>query len=387
MEQLRKIRRAKNITLKQLGEMTGINYSVIAKYEKGTVIPPSDKLQIIASALGVKIDELLDYEEFLKEVRDNPSKEISDRHIDIVIKHIENIIGELEEKTGKKMTGERCLLEQESRAYFSELKHMEYMNRIWELKDSADQYANKLVQRYDTYFAKYNKKDKRVSFDFENVLSCIEKHIPDYYTLNPVTVKYLSPFSRINFDPYKNHGNLLTEYFSYIDTATGAELNLVSKGEQYLPKTLYYINLYKDYSNIAPLFLLVFLNDYKTALLRSGTMDDYTHSYLLQRSKDYLIREDYSEIDYRWKRFIPKYYTDEETDEKLKQLEKVLYNEKITDTDKLAQLIITCINLSVTKWQMVYFRYSDAERERANILYKDTIESFQSYLMDIINPK
>ena len=244
MEQLRKIRRAKNITLKQLGEMTGINYSVIAKYEKGTVIPPSDKLQIIASALGVKIDELLDYEEFLKEVRDNPSKEISDRHIDIVIKHIENIIGELEEKTGKKMTGERCLLEQESRAYFSKLKHMEYMNRIWELKDSADQYANKLVQRYDTYFAKYNKKDKRVSFDFENVLSCLEKHIPDYYTLNPVTVKYLSPFSRINFDPYKNHGNLLTEYFSYIDTATGAELNLVSKGEQYLPKTLYYINLY-----------------------------------------------------------------------------------------------------------------------------------------------
>lgn len=56
---LREIRRAKNITQKQLGEAIGVNNSIISKYEKGLVIPPADKLAKLADYLQVSMDELL----------------------------------------------------------------------------------------------------------------------------------------------------------------------------------------------------------------------------------------------------------------------------------------------------------------------------------------
>lgn len=55
---LREIRRAKNITQQQLGEVIGVNNSIISKYEKGIVTPPADKLARIANFLQVTVDDL-----------------------------------------------------------------------------------------------------------------------------------------------------------------------------------------------------------------------------------------------------------------------------------------------------------------------------------------
>ena len=60
MNNIRRIRREKDLTLKQLSALTGIDYTVISKYEKGQVSPPIARLTSIASALGVRIDELID---------------------------------------------------------------------------------------------------------------------------------------------------------------------------------------------------------------------------------------------------------------------------------------------------------------------------------------
>ena len=60
---LRAERRAHKLTLRELSEKTGIDYSMICKYENGVVVPPRPKLQLIASALNISEDALLSYEQ------------------------------------------------------------------------------------------------------------------------------------------------------------------------------------------------------------------------------------------------------------------------------------------------------------------------------------
>lgn len=57
---IREVRRSRDITQKQLAEVIGVGVSVISKYEKGIITPPSDKLKRIADFLGVSVDRLLD---------------------------------------------------------------------------------------------------------------------------------------------------------------------------------------------------------------------------------------------------------------------------------------------------------------------------------------
>ena len=56
---IRKERRKQKLTLRDLAERTGINYSVISKYENGVIAPPAEKVRLIASALGISEDLFL----------------------------------------------------------------------------------------------------------------------------------------------------------------------------------------------------------------------------------------------------------------------------------------------------------------------------------------
>ena len=55
---LRRIRRAADVTQEQLAEATGIGTGVITRYETGITVPGLDKVYVLACALGCTIDEL-----------------------------------------------------------------------------------------------------------------------------------------------------------------------------------------------------------------------------------------------------------------------------------------------------------------------------------------
>ena len=55
---LRSKRRDKQMTLRDLAAKTGIDFSMISKYENGIIKPPQEKLRLIASALNVPYEEL-----------------------------------------------------------------------------------------------------------------------------------------------------------------------------------------------------------------------------------------------------------------------------------------------------------------------------------------
>lgn len=57
---IREIRRARNITQKELAEVIGVNETVVSRYEKGVVTPPANRLKIMADYLQVSVDQLLD---------------------------------------------------------------------------------------------------------------------------------------------------------------------------------------------------------------------------------------------------------------------------------------------------------------------------------------
>lgn len=62
MLKIREIRKAKGLTMKQLGDMVGALESSISFYERGLQQPDLDMLRKIADALSVSTDELLWFE-------------------------------------------------------------------------------------------------------------------------------------------------------------------------------------------------------------------------------------------------------------------------------------------------------------------------------------
>lgn len=59
-EKIRQVRKRRNLTQKQLGELAGIAEPTIRRYELGKLNPKFETLQKIASALDVYIADLLD---------------------------------------------------------------------------------------------------------------------------------------------------------------------------------------------------------------------------------------------------------------------------------------------------------------------------------------
>lgn len=58
-EVMRKLRKDKGLSLKQLAEKTDISFSAIGMYERGEAAPSSEKFQKIAEVLGVSMEKLL----------------------------------------------------------------------------------------------------------------------------------------------------------------------------------------------------------------------------------------------------------------------------------------------------------------------------------------
>ena len=59
MKELRRIRRAKDITQEELGQRVGLSAAAISAFERGEANPKQDTLIGLADALDVAVDELL----------------------------------------------------------------------------------------------------------------------------------------------------------------------------------------------------------------------------------------------------------------------------------------------------------------------------------------
>lgn len=58
-ERIRLTRQQKNLSQKDLADKSGVNIKSLSRYELDASIPPADALKLIADALGVSADHLL----------------------------------------------------------------------------------------------------------------------------------------------------------------------------------------------------------------------------------------------------------------------------------------------------------------------------------------
>ena len=58
-ERLRQLRVVKKLSQEDLGQITGLTYNHIGRYERGESRPSADKLKALADALGVSTDYLI----------------------------------------------------------------------------------------------------------------------------------------------------------------------------------------------------------------------------------------------------------------------------------------------------------------------------------------
>ena len=58
-DRLRQLRKQKNLSQTELGEIVDLHYTHIGRYERGTSRPSADALQRLADALGVSADYLM----------------------------------------------------------------------------------------------------------------------------------------------------------------------------------------------------------------------------------------------------------------------------------------------------------------------------------------
>lgn len=65
--QLREIRKSRKISLRKLGEMSGMDHSVIGKIERGDVRLASHHIEILSGVLGVRPEELVSDDQPLTE--------------------------------------------------------------------------------------------------------------------------------------------------------------------------------------------------------------------------------------------------------------------------------------------------------------------------------
>jgi transcriptional regulator with XRE-family HTH domain len=59
-QRLRELRKSKNLSQTELGQLTGLHYTHIGRFERGSSRPGGDTLKLVADALGVTSDYLLD---------------------------------------------------------------------------------------------------------------------------------------------------------------------------------------------------------------------------------------------------------------------------------------------------------------------------------------
>jgi len=97
-EKVKKARKAKGLTQKELGEKLGVTQALIGHYESGKRNPKDETRQKIAAALNVNVSSLYDYDLFNAMTTAEPWIDIEDIHHEHFIKHRINMMKRRKEK-------------------------------------------------------------------------------------------------------------------------------------------------------------------------------------------------------------------------------------------------------------------------------------------------
>ena len=62
-ERIRKVRKQRKISMKELGSRIGVSESAISRYENGSMSMPFNQIKLIADALNVSAEYLLDWKD------------------------------------------------------------------------------------------------------------------------------------------------------------------------------------------------------------------------------------------------------------------------------------------------------------------------------------
>lgn len=73
-ENLKKFRKRKRLTQEELANKLGVIRATYWGYEKGSIMPPYDKLELLADIFGISIDELMGRETDKSDISDDLSK-------------------------------------------------------------------------------------------------------------------------------------------------------------------------------------------------------------------------------------------------------------------------------------------------------------------------
>lgn len=99
-ENIRKIRKEKGLTQKQLGELCGMKEANIRKYELDNANPKIETVERIASALGVKIVDLMGMEYF-DTITDLDALKKDIAHFDIIARYFKTLGFSLQDNVTK----------------------------------------------------------------------------------------------------------------------------------------------------------------------------------------------------------------------------------------------------------------------------------------------
>ena len=116
-ERLRDLRKSRSKTQQQMAELLNIRRSTYGEYERGVILPPTDKIQTLAKYFNVTVDYLIGKEE----MQDDVSKTLN------------TLLTQL--KSNKQITFHGKKMNQESRNILiksieSDLETAELLNRV-----------------------------------------------------------------------------------------------------------------------------------------------------------------------------------------------------------------------------------------------------------------
>ena len=95
-KRLKEIRKSKHLTQEKVAELVGIETPNLSKIECGMHFPQPDKIEKLASALGVNVRELFDFEHFIEKEEmikyiSSSVKSFELKNIELVYKFVSNL--------------------------------------------------------------------------------------------------------------------------------------------------------------------------------------------------------------------------------------------------------------------------------------------------------
>jgi len=194
---------------------------------------------------------------------------------------------------------------------------------------------------------------------YEEIRDMVGSLISDSFaTMDLVEEKfYKRPFynADLNFNLYKNNGNILPEEYKYFDKQGGYYIN-IAKGHWWLPKYIYTMEKYKELNLLPAAFILLFFREYGTLLNCSR----FECADIIAAATEELLDNKYDVPDYRCKNFLIRH------SECNSNIGIQLYESgENLALGQLSALIVESIYNILNLYKLEYWRFPDEEIERA----------------------